>query len=73
MRIKNHLVLHGTMVERIVGSTSSTSNVYGVVDNNNNPYKTIVMDSMKMNQGHADQLPIINEEPNADTTKFFIF
>jgi len=31
------------------------------------------MDVMRMNQGHVDQFPIIDEEPNADTAKFFIF
>jgi hypothetical protein len=31
-------VSHDTMVEKMVGSTSSVSNVYGVVDDNNNSY-----------------------------------
>jgi hypothetical protein len=26
-----------------------------------------------MNQGYADQCSIIDEEPNADTTRFFFF
>jgi hypothetical protein len=30
---------HETMVERIVGLTSSFSNAHGVVDDNSNPYK----------------------------------
>ena len=29
------------------------------------------MDVITMNQGHADQCSIIDEEPNADTTRFF--
>jgi len=57
----------------MVGPISSASNVHEVVNDNNNPYRTIVMDAMRMNQGHADQFPIIDEEPNADATKFFIF
>jgi len=61
------------MVERMIRSTSSASKVHGVVDDNSNPYRTIVMDVMRMNQGHVDQFPIIDEEPNADTAKFFIF
>jgi hypothetical protein len=61
------------MVERMIRSTSSASKVHGVVDDNSNPYRTIVMDMMRMNQGHVDQFPIIDEEPNADTAKFFIF
>ena len=32
------------------------------------------MDVMTMNQGHVGQCSIIDEEPNADTTRiFFIF
>jgi len=31
-------VSHDTMMEKMVGSTSSASNVYGVVDDNNNSY-----------------------------------
>jgi hypothetical protein len=33
-----------SMVERMVGSTSSASNVHGVVNDNNNPYRNMVMD-----------------------------
>ena len=59
------------MVEMTVWSTSSSSNVHEVVNNNSNPYRTMVMDAMRMNQGHVGQCPIIDEEPNADTTRFF--
>ena len=51
--------------------TSISSNVHGVVDNNSNPYKNMVMNAMRMNQGHASQCPSVDEEPNADATKFF--
>jgi hypothetical protein len=55
----------------MAGSTSSVSNVHGVVDDNSNSYRIMVMDAMRMNQEHADQYPIIDEEPNADATMFF--
>jgi hypothetical protein len=55
----------------MVESTSSASNVHRVVDDNINPYRNIVIDVMGMNHGHASQYPIIDEEPNTDTTKFF--
>ena len=29
------------------------------------------MDAMRMNQGNVSQCPIIKEEPNANTTRFF--
>jgi hypothetical protein len=31
----------------------------------------MIMDAMRMNQGHASQCPIIDEKPNGDATKFF--
>ena len=55
----------------MVESTSSASNMHGVVDNNNNPYRTMIMDAMRMNQGHVDQYPIVDEEPNVDAARFF--
>ena len=41
------------MIERVVGSTSSVNNVHGVVNDNSNPYKNMVMDVMRMNQGNV--------------------
>jgi hypothetical protein len=40
----------------MVKLTSSTSNVHGVVNDNSNPYRNMVIDAMKMNQGHVDQM-----------------
>ena len=37
------------MLEKMVGSTSSSSNVHEVVDDNNNLYRNMVMSVMKMN------------------------
>jgi hypothetical protein len=59
------------MVERMVGLTSSTSNVHEVVDDNNNFYGNMIMDSMTMNQGHAGQFSIIYEESNVNVVRFF--
>ena len=42
-------ISHETIVEMMIGSTSSTSNVHGVVDDNSNPYKTMIMDIIGMN------------------------
>jgi hypothetical protein len=68
---KELFVRNKSMVEKMVGSTSSASNVHGVVNDNSNPYRNMVMDAMRMNQCNASQCPIIEEEPNADATKFF--
>jgi hypothetical protein len=38
-----------TMIERMIRSTSSSSSVHEVEDDNNNPYKNMVMDAMRMN------------------------
>jgi hypothetical protein len=59
------------MGETVVGSTSSASNVHETTNDNTNPYRTMVMDAMRMNQGNVSQCPIIEEEPNADATRFF--
>jgi len=64
-------VCNESMVERVVGSTSSASNVHVVANDNSNPYKNMVIDAMRMNQGNGSQCPIIEEEPNADATRFF--
>ena len=55
----------------MVGSTSSASNVHGVANDNSNPYRNMVMDAMRMNQGNVSQCPIVEEEPNADAIRFF--
>ena len=57
----------------MIKSTSSASNKYGVVDDNSNPYKDMIMNVRKMNQDYVDQYSIIYEEPNEDATKFFDF
>ena len=59
-----------SMVERMVGSTSSASNVYEVGNDNSNPYRNMIMDAMRMSEGNVSEYPII-EELNADATKFF--
>jgi hypothetical protein len=46
-------VPYETMVERMVELAFSASNVYGVETDNSNPYRTIVMDAMRINQGHV--------------------
>jgi hypothetical protein len=56
-------ISHETMVEMIVGSTSSASDVHGVVGDNSNPYRTIVMEAIRMNQSHANQCLIVDKEP----------
>jgi len=55
----------------VVGSTSSASNVHEAVNDNTNPYRNMVMDAMRMNQGNVSQFPIIEEEPNSDGARFF--
>jgi hypothetical protein len=66
-------VCNESMVERMVGSTSSASNVHRVVNDNSNPYKNMVMDAIRMNQGNTSQCPIVEEEHNADAARFFFF
>jgi hypothetical protein len=59
------------MIEMMVGSTSSCSNMHRVVDDNSNPYRSMTMNVIGMNQGYANECSIIDEEPNVDATRFF--
>jgi len=60
-----------SMVERVVGSTSSASNMHEVGNDNSNLYRNIVMDAMRMSEGNVSECPIVEEEPNADAAMFF--
>ena len=59
------------MKERVVGSTSGASNVHEAANDNTNPYRNMVMDAMRMNQGNVSQCPIVEEEHNANAARFF--
>jgi hypothetical protein len=48
--LREPYVPYKTLVEMMFGSTSSFSNVYGVVDYNSNRYRSMVIDAMRMNQ-----------------------
>ena len=54
----------------MIVSTSSTSKVHEVVHDNSNSYSNMVMDAMRMNQGHTGQCRIIDEEFNVDAARF---
>jgi hypothetical protein len=58
------------MVERMVDSTFSSSNMHVVLVDNSNPYSNMVMEAMRMNQDYAGECSIIDEEPNAYSTRF---
>jgi hypothetical protein len=45
-------------------------NLHEVIDDNNNHYKSMIMDAMKMNCGDVGECSIIDEEPNTDATRF---
>ena len=66
-------VCNRSMVKRMVGSTFNANKVHEVVNDNNNPYRNMVMDAMRMSEGNVSQCPIIEQEPNADAARFFIF
>jgi hypothetical protein len=42
-------VPHDIMIKRMVESTSSANKVHGVVDDNSNPYRNIIMNAMNLN------------------------
>jgi hypothetical protein len=57
MHTENYLFVmrawYESMVERVVGSNSSASNVHELVNDNSNPYRNMVLDAMRMNQGNV--------------------
>jgi hypothetical protein len=66
-------VPYKTIVEMMTMSISSSRNVHEVVDDNRNPYRNMTMNTMRMNQGRANEYPIANKEPNVDSSMFLIF
>jgi hypothetical protein len=60
-----------SMVERVVESTFSASNMHEGGNENSNPYRNMVMDGIRMSEGNVSECPIIEEEPNADAARFF--
>jgi hypothetical protein len=46
--------------------------VYGVVDYNSNSYRNMVMNAIRMTQGHASESLVIDEKPNANATRFVL-
>jgi hypothetical protein len=51
--------------------TSSFNNVHGVVDDNNNCYRRMIIDAITLNQCDAGECLIIDEKLNADACRFF--
>jgi hypothetical protein len=67
-------VPYETMKELMVGSTSSSINIHGFTENNSNPYRSMIMATMRMKydySGEDSRNILLNEEQNVDTTKFF--
>jgi len=62
------------MLERMIGLTYSSSNIYKFVDNNNNLYRSMMMDVMWMNHDYSSEGSyniLLDEESNINVAKFF--
>jgi hypothetical protein len=62
------------MLEMMVNSNSSSSNIHEFVDDNSNPYRSVVMDAMRMNKDYSGEGSLnilLYKEPNLYTTRFF--
>jgi len=70
---EEHYAPYEIMLERIVGSTSSSSNIYRVVDDNDNHYKIMVIYAIEMNHSYLDEDSCVDKKPNIDATMFFFF
>ena len=45
-------VFHGTMLKRAIDSTSNYNNIHGFANDNNNPYKNMMINTIGMSQGY---------------------
>jgi hypothetical protein len=68
---KEPYVPYEIMIERMVESTSSSSNMHEDVDDNINRYRSMIMDTIKMNQDYTNICSILDEKQNADAARFF--
>ena len=70
---KESYVLYESMLEMIVGSTLSSSNIHEFANDNSNSYKRMVMDVMIMNQDYSVEgscIILLDEESNVYITRF---
>jgi hypothetical protein len=59
------------MLERIVDSTSSSSNIHEVVDDNSNHYRSMVIDAIRISHGYSRNNLRRDKETNVDAARFF--
>ena len=60
-----------TKLKRIIGATPSSNNKHEVLDDNNNHYRSMVMDAMRINHSYLGESLRVDEEPNVDAVRFF--
>jgi hypothetical protein len=71
---KKPYVSYQTMLEMMVNSNSSFSKIHEFVDENNNPYRSVIMNAMRMNYDYSGEGSLdilLYKEPNLDTIRFF--
>jgi len=59
------------MLERIVGSTLTSSNIHKVIDDNSNCYRGMMVSAMIINHGYSSEGLRVDKELNVDATSFF--
>jgi len=59
------------MLEMIVDSTSSSSNIHEVVDDNSNHYRSMVIDAIRISHGYSRNNLRRDKETNVDAVRFF--
>jgi hypothetical protein len=47
--------------------------MHGVIDDNSNRYRSMIMDAMRINQSDVGEWSIIDEKQNADVARAFDF
>jgi hypothetical protein len=61
------------MSKKIVGSTFSCNNIYEVLEDNSNHYRSIMMDAMSMDLGYSSEGSRVDKESNVNVARVFFF
>jgi hypothetical protein len=73
---KKPYVPYKNMLDRMICSTFSSNNIHEFVNDNSNLYRSMVMNTMRMNQGYSGEglfNIFLDEKSNIDATRFFKF
>ena len=57
----------------MVGSTSNSTNIHGFADDNSNPYRSMVVDAMRINHSYSGEGSCVDEKKIQIQLFFYIY